>query len=80
MLCFGNKTESVALTFELETHEEYFLFILNIDTYVLLNLSTSNTPKPKLMLNLLVAGTGFEPVTFGLWAQRATTAPSCFKL
>ena len=24
----------------------------------------------------LVAGTGLEPVTFGLWARRATTAPS----
>ena len=24
---------------------------------------------------LLVAETGLEPMTFGLWAQRATTAP-----
>ena len=23
----------------------------------------------------VVAGTGFEPVAFGLWAQRATSAP-----
>ena len=26
-------------------------------------------------MDLLVAGAGLEPATFGLWAQRATTAP-----
>lgn len=25
-----------------------------------------------LLLRILVAGKGFEPLTFGLWAQRAT--------
>ena len=34
---------------------------------------TSSLSPPDLYLNnLLVAGTGFEPATFGLWARRAT--------
>ena len=28
-----------------------------------------------LVREILVAGAGLEPTTFGLWAQRATTAP-----
>ena len=31
--------------------------------------------KAQAMLGLIVAEKGFEPMTFGLWAQRATTAP-----
>ena len=28
--------------------------------------------------NIKVAEVGFDPTTFGLWAQRASPAPHCF--
>ena len=33
------------------------------------------TKKPARKSRFRVAGAGLEPATFGLWAQRATTAP-----